>query len=139
MAGKTVSFEYKDKKQLSDITVITRLADIFLLAVSRADDATFTAKKDQFTFHINHESFLRLAEQRVFPGPLVAAFEKADARLSVYDQSRTSFRARLWDSLRFSNQIQQGSPLAVSPHDVAGVDGLRVIVRRYGLAKNEAL
>ena len=66
MAGKVVSFEYVDKKQLSDITVFTRLTDAFLLAVSRADDAVLVAKKDTLTFTVGYDSFLRLMDQLVF-------------------------------------------------------------------------
>ena len=135
MAGKVVSFEYVDKKQLSDITVMTRLSDAFLLAVSRADDAVFTAKKDTFTFTVGYDSFLRLMDQLVFYPSMVEAFAKADARMKEFDAQRSTFGARLVDAFRNHSRMTAGLPLAVFEEKIDLVDDLKVSIKRYGLAQ----
>jgi hypothetical protein len=121
MTCKTVTFDYQDKRQLSDVTVLTRLADIFLLATSRDDGAVFTARKDQFSFEISRDSFLRLADQRVFPPVLMQAFEKMDQRMMAYD-ARCCKRA---GDCRPS--------LARLQDDVEGLDGLKITMQRLRL------
>lgn len=135
MAGKIVSFEYVDKKQLSDITVFTRLTDAFLLAVSRADDAVLVAKKDTLTFTVGYDSFLRLMDQLVFYPSMVEAFNKADARMKEFDAQRSTFGARLTDAFRYQGLMTSGQPLAVCEEKIDLVDDLKVSIKRYGLAK----
>ena len=121
MNCKTVTFDYQDTRQLSDVTVITRLADIFLLATSRDDGAVFTARKGQFFFEISRDSFLRLVDQKVFPPVLMQAFEKMDQRMTAYDA-------------RCCKRTGTCRPsLARLQDDVDGVEGLKITMRRLRL------
>ncbi|WP_435641373.1 hypothetical protein [Micavibrio aeruginosavorus] len=118
MTQKSVTFDYYDKRQLSDVTVLTRLPDIFLLATSRDDGAVFTARKDQFSFEISRDSFLRLADQKVFPPVLLQAFAKIDERMTAYDA-------------RCCERSEPCRPsLARLEDDVEGFDGLKISMRR---------
>lgn len=113
------------------------LTETFMDLASQCPDAEITMKAKRFTFTVDRATFQSLIDNDLLPMPIADAFNKADMLMSEVDVERSGFLARLVDSFRYNSTMTRGIPVLQAPQFAAGMVGVNVTVKRYGLAPKQ--
>ncbi len=140
MAGKEVTVEYAyGRKRPADRAVKTELRRMFFTAAAHFDGVSISDNDERCSFTTSHEIFQRIVDAQLLTPPIVEAFQKADKITTEIDEDRSGFWARLCDSFLYHSAMTRGSPLSQCPQTVKDMDGVKVTIKRYGLAQKPSV